>query len=177
MVSLQPFKFEDLWEINRININYWTETYSSLFYFDYCNKCPQVNYMISNNSDEKVGYIIGLKRNKNVVKGHVVALTISVDYRRLGLGYFLMEIFEKYFVEKHKSPCVGLYVRTTNVNAQNLYKKLGYFLYKIVTNYYSSVNEDGYDFRKRTIYDTENKYVKQLEEPVPASEAFSDDEE
>ena len=177
MVSIQPFKFEDLWSINRINIDYWTETFSTSFYLHYMNNAPEMNLMISNNSGEKCGYIIGAnKGKKESVRAHVIAVTVCEDSRRLGLATTLLNNVEKVCEDKYKGLCVGLYVRPYNYIAHKLYHKNGYLLYRRILEYYSSIGEDGFDMRKSTKWDVEGLYKKALEEPVTCSEAESEDE-
>ena len=177
MVSIQPFRFEDLWSINRVNIDQWTETFSTSFYLHYMNSAPQMNWMISNNSDEKVGYIIGAKKGKEGnMRGHVIALSVCLDGRRLGIGSTLMKNVENVCENKYKGLAVGLYVRPTNFHAQALYERLGYILYRRILKYYSTVDEDGFDMRKSLKWDKEKKFMVPLKEPVTCEEADSDDE-
>ncbi len=100
--------------------------------------------------------------------GHVTALSVAPDYRRLGLAAKLMsgleEISEKYSwtatrllvkKKKLKHHCalarrkqayfVDLFVRVSNTVAINMYKNLGYIIYRTVLEYYSgSPDEDAY---------------------------------
>ncbi|KAI5552781.1 n-alpha-acetyltransferase 20 family [Trichomonas vaginalis G3] len=178
MVSIQPFKFEDLWEVNRINIDDWTETFSTSFYLYYMNKAPSMNWMISNNSEEKVGYIIGsIKRHDNVCRTHVIAVTVAEDARRLGLATSLMNIVETTCENQYKGLCVGLYVRPTNYNAHELYKKMGYILYRRIIKYYETIGEDGWDMRKSLKWDKDKVFMKPIENPVTSEEAESDDDD
>lgn len=178
MVSLQPFKFEDLWEVNRINIDPWTETFSTSFYLYYMNKAPAMNWMISNNSNEKVGYIIGsTKRHEQNMRAHVIAVTVAEDARRLGLATTLMNIVETTCENQYKGLCVGLYVRPTNYHAHELYKKMGYILYRVISGYYTTIGEDGWDMRKSMKWDKDKKFMIPLDHPVPSEEAESDDDD
>lgn len=94
--------------------------------------------------------------------GHVTALTVSPDYRRLGLAAalmnFLEDVSEKYvkirihatflnmcsFFRK-RAYFVDLFVRVSNKVAINMYTNLGYIVYRTVLEYYSGdPDEDAY---------------------------------
>lgn len=96
--------------------------------------------------------------------GHVTALSVAPDYRRLGLAAKLMsgleEISEKYtflnmvlfilpnklcLFNRKKAYFVDLFVRVSNTVAINMYKNLGYIIYRTVLEYYSgNPDEDAY---------------------------------
>lgn len=95
--------------------------------------------------------------------GHVTALTVSPDYRRLGLAAtlmaFLEDVSEKYNIViintnifslihisyRKRAYFVDLFVRVSNQVAINMYKNLGYIVYRTVLEYYSGdPDEDAY---------------------------------
>lgn len=81
--------------------------------------------------------------------GHVTALTVAPEYRRLGLAKKLMFLLEEITDKIHKAYFVDLFVRVSNRIAIGMYEKLGYTIYRRVLNYYSGKNgEDGFDMRK-----------------------------
>uniref|UniRef100_A0A3B3TYE4 N-alpha-acetyltransferase 20 n=1 Tax=Poecilia latipinna TaxID=48699 RepID=A0A3B3TYE4_9TELE len=65
---------------------------------------------------------------------------------------------------------VDLFVRVSNQVAVNMYKRLGYSVYRTVIEYYSASNgepdEDAYDMRKALSRDTEKKSIIPLPHPV-----------
>jgi ribosomal-protein-alanine acetyltransferase len=74
--------------------------------------------------------------------GHVVALGVAPEHRRLGYGRRLMHEVEEGFLQRGVST-VRLEVRTSNVSAQRLYLDLGYKIVRRMTRYYTS-GDDGY---------------------------------
>jgi len=140
-------------------------------------KSPALNWIAENNSGTKVGYIIGSMKGKaEKSMGHVIALSICEDERRLGLGSQLMGILERVCDKKYKSYCTGLYVRPKNEVALNLYKKMGYIVYRVLLDYYSHPKEDGYDMRKSLSSDTQRINMIPVPDPVPYSNEDSDNE-
>jgi N-terminal acetyltransferase B complex catalytic subunit len=96
--------------------------------------------------------------------GHVTALTVSPDYRRLGLAAGLMKFLED-VSEKKRCFFVDLFVRVSNTVAINMYKNLGYIVYRTVLEYYSG-DEDAYDMRKALKRDVEKKSMIPQKHPV-----------
>lgn len=80
--------------------------------------------------------------------GHVTALTVAPDYRRLGIGQELMNHLEN-VSEAGDMNFVDLFVRESNSKACQMYKKMGYSTYRTITGYYTGSNpEDALDMRK-----------------------------
>lgn len=96
--------------------------------------------------------------------GHVTALTVSPDYRRLGLAATLMKFLED-VSEKKRCFFVDLFVRVSNTIAINMYHHLGYIVYRTVLEYYSG-DEDAYDMRKALKRDAERKSMIPQRIPV-----------
>ncbi|XP_054551975.1 N-alpha-acetyltransferase 20 isoform X3 [Talpa occidentalis] len=101
--------------------------------------------------------------------GHVTALSVAPEFRRLGLAAKLMELLEE-ISERKGGFFVDLFVRVSNQVAVNMYKQLGYSVYRTVIEYYSASNgepdEDAYDMRKALSRDTEKKSIIPLPHPV-----------
>lgn len=96
--------------------------------------------------------------------GHVTALTVSPDYRRLGLAATLMKFLED-VSEKKRCFFVDLFVRVSNQIAITMYQQLGYIIYRTVLEYYSG-DENAYDMRKALKRDVHKKSVVPLSNPV-----------
>ncbi|XP_010022487.1 PREDICTED: N-alpha-acetyltransferase 20 [Nestor notabilis] len=101
--------------------------------------------------------------------GHVTALSVAPEFRRLGLAAKLMELLEE-ISEKKGGFFVDLFVRVSNQVAVNMYKQLGYSVYRTVLEYYSASSgepdEDAYDMRKALSRDAEKKSIIPLPHPV-----------
>lgn len=68
--------------------------------------------------------------------GHVTALSVAPEYRRLNLAARLMDALEQ-VSEKHNAYFVDLFVRVSNKVAVDMYKRLGYSVFRRVLEYYS----------------------------------------
>lgn len=71
--------------------------------------------------------------------GHVTALTVAPEYRRLGLSRKFMAWLEKVSDENYRGVFIDLYVRCVNVAAVTMYERFGYSVYRRVKEYYSNM--------------------------------------
>ena len=91
-------------------------------------------------TDEMIAFVVGMIEPDST--GHVVALGVAPEHRRLGLGRHLMYEVEQGFLRRGVST-VRLEVRTSNAAAQRLYLNLGYKIVRRMPRYYTS-GDDGY---------------------------------
>ena len=116
-----------------------------------------------------MGYVMGKAEGSTYNDqwhGHVTALSVSPEFRRLGMGAALMKGLEE-ISEKKNCFFVDLFVRVSNTKAVEMYKKLGYIIYRTVIEYYSGdPDEDAYDMRKALTRDVHRKSVVPVKDPV-----------
>lgn len=81
-----------------------------------------------------------------------------------------MDYLEEVTYKRHNGWFVDLFVRPSNVIAVNMYKGLGYIVYRTVLGYYSggsdSTTEDAYDMRKAMPRDSKKETVVPLDKPI-----------
>ncbi|XP_011501781.1 PREDICTED: N-alpha-acetyltransferase 20 [Ceratosolen solmsi marchali] len=167
MSTLRPFTCDDLFKFNNVNLDPLTETYGLPFYMQYLAHWPEYIQLAESPSGEIMGYIIGKAEGVgDNWHGHVTALTVSPDYRRLGLAATLMKFLEE-ISEKNQAYFVDLFVRVSNKVAIQMYQQLGYIVYRTVLEYYSGdPDENAYDMRKALSKDIKKKSVIPLTHPV-----------
>lgn len=73
--------------------------------------------------------------------GHVTALTVAPEYRRLSLARKMMNMLEHVSDRRYEGFFVDLYVRCTNTVAIGMYESLGYSVYRRVREYYGSLGK------------------------------------
>lgn len=78
--------------------------------------------------------------------GHITALTVSPRARRLGHATALSTALER-SSDAAGAWFVDLFVRASNEIAKELYRKMGYSVYRRVVDYYND-GEDAFDMRK-----------------------------
>ena len=90
--------------------------------------------------------------------GHVTAVTVSPEFRRLGVAKKLMFYLEDVSTRIFNAYFVDLFVRVSNKLAQLMYGNLNYVVYRQVLEYYSG-EEDAYDMRKALPRDKKKQSV------------------
>lgn len=97
-----------------------------------------------------MGYVLGKAEGEGKLwHGHVSAVTVAPEYRRLGLAKTLMDYFEHLSIHVYNAFFVDLFVRQSNNLAIGMYEKFGYCTYRRVLGYYSGeLPEDALDMRK-----------------------------
>lgn len=169
MTSIRQFKLDDLLTFNKVNLDILTETYNFSFYLSYMAQWPESFIVAKSPSGNTMGYVLGKAEGEgNLWHGHVSAVTVAPEYRRLGLAATLMDTFESVCgVQGYNAYFVDLFVRASNHLAINMYKKFGYSTYRRVLNYYSGeLPEDALDMRKALPRDIHKESIIPLQHPV-----------
>ena len=101
--------------------------------------------------------------------GHVTAVTVAPEYRRLGIASKLMDFLESVSEHAYNAFFVDLFVRVSNNLALLMYTALGYTVYRQVLEYYSG-EEDAFDMRKALPRDKKKESVIPLPRPITPDE-------
>ncbi|ODV58518.1 peptide alpha-N-acetyltransferase complex B subunit NAT3 [Ascoidea rubescens DSM 1968] len=179
MTSINPFKATDLFDINPVNLDTLTENFPLYFYFQYLIEWPSLFFKseeIFNDNERTIsGYMMGKAEGSGMEwHSHITAVTVNPIYRRLSLASKLCVDLEDFTKSNpYNVYFIDLFVKVTNLLAQNLYEKLGYSVYRRVVGYYgSSVNDvknrndinddiDAYDMRKSLPRDAKKQCVRE----------------
>ncbi|CAE6426816.1 unnamed protein product [Rhizoctonia solani] len=151
MSVLRPFKATDLFKFNNINLDVWTETYSISFYLSYLAKWPELCAAEISPSGKMMGsrgpvVVIGKAEGVGIEwHGHVTAITVAPEYRRLSVARRMMDYLERISDQHYNGYFVDLYVRCSNHTAINMYEGMGYSVYRRVKKYYTSQLPDNED--------------------------------
>ncbi|KAH8255499.1 hypothetical protein KR038_004741 [Drosophila bunnanda] len=150
MTSLREMQFDDLFKFNSLVFDALTEVYSLTFFVEHLLKFPGLSQIAVAPGPEgrRMGYIFG-KENLTRTgdsQGHISALTVSAEYRRLGVATALMDYFYTDLALRGAS-CINLFMRCTNLVAYRLYCSLGYEHQRTVLDYYPEP-ENAFEMRK-----------------------------
>ena len=86
----------DLLKFNNVNLDPLTETYNMAFYTQYLAKWPEYCFNVTAAQGRPMGYILGKAEGLDEEwHGHVTAVTVPPEYRRLGVAAQLMEMLER----------------------------------------------------------------------------------
>jgi ribosomal-protein-alanine N-acetyltransferase len=143
-IHIRYFHPEDLQRVIFINRNCLPENYPGLFFMSIYESFPRA-FIVAEDIETNliIGYVMGrvergfssLKSYKLTKKGHIVSIAVMEEYRRKGIAQRLMEEALHGFREYEASESF-LEVRESNIEAVNLYEKLGYVKKKILPGYY-----------------------------------------
>ena len=86
----------DLLKFNNVNLDPLTETYNMAFYTQYLAKWPEYCFNVTAAQGRPMGYILGKAEGLDEEwHGHVTAVTVPPEYRRLGVAAQLMDMLER----------------------------------------------------------------------------------
>lgn len=158
MTSIVPFQVTDLFKLNPINLDRFTENFPATFYLQYLCEWPTLFIKtIEPKGTEWAcsGYMMGkVEGRKKENHSHVTAVTVSPTYRRLGLASQLCTQLEELTKSKpYDVYFVDLFVKVTNALAITLYEKLGYSVYRRVVGYYGREEVPIKKFTKKDLND------------------------
>ena len=150
MATLRPFTTDDLFRFSHVNLDVeFTETYGMNFYLKYLATWPRLVVAVDSPGGRLFAYLLGkVEGVDRLWHGHVTALTVAPEFRRLGTARALMGHLDEYSA---KANCyfVDLFVRVSNSAAVWFYHKLGYSVYREIEDYYSGLHpENAFDMRK-----------------------------
>lgn len=136
------------------------------FYLSYMLQWPEFQQTVTSPCGTVMAYIIGKSEGEDDQwHGHVSAVTVSPEYRRLGLASKLMNFLEDLWDNTYNCYFVDLFVRKTNTVAINMYRAAGYIVYRTIINYYGG-SEDAFDMRKSLSRDKDKRSMVPLPAPV-----------
>ncbi|KAF8582675.1 acyl-CoA N-acyltransferase [Ramaria rubella] len=143
MSVLRPFRATDLFQFNNVNLDILTETYSISFYLSYLSRWPDLCCLQQAANGRLMGYVLGKAEGQgNDWHGHVTALTVAPEYRRIYLGRNMMDLLERISDQVYHGFFVDLFVRHSNHKAVGMYEARGYSVYRRIKEYYGGTGPD-----------------------------------
>jgi ribosomal-protein-alanine N-acetyltransferase len=158
--KLRQFNPSDLEEVIRINRECLPENYTTLFFMNLFRRFPKT-FIVAENNGETVGYImcrietgipsfkiLGITR-----KGHIISIAVLPEHQKKGIGFALVQNAMQAMVGYKAKECY-LEVRTSNLPAIELYKKLEFEVMRTFRDYYAD-GEDAFVMARRLSSSTE----------------------
>lgn len=172
MSVIQPFEITDLYDLNNVNLDVLTENYPLEFYLEYLilwpnlffkgclpenmHATPESNASLLNRN---CGYMMAKTEGKgHEWHAHITAVTVAPEFRRVSMAMDLCSTLEAITNGiPYEVNFVDLFVKCNNSLAIDLYKKLGYSVYRRVVGYYNS-QDDGYPLSLKKIHDDKDAF-------------------
>ena len=132
---------EDIVHINRVCL---PENYSVAHFIELIKSWKNTSCVAELNN-KVIGYILmriegGTStpwKPRSKKKGHIISVAVLPEARRRGIGIQMMEFVMAAGKELELLTEITLEVRQSNLGAINLYRKLHFVSYKIISGYYS----------------------------------------
>ncbi len=141
--TLRRFEPIDLERVIRINRVCLPENYTTFFFMNLYKRFPET-FIVAEEDGTVNGYImcrietgipsfklLGIAR-----KGHVISIAVLPEHQKEGIGYALMREAMNAMVNYKAKECY-LEVRSNNVPAVNLYRKMGFEIVRTISGYYA----------------------------------------
>ncbi len=146
---LRQFKPSDLDRVIRINRECLPENYTTLFFMNLFRRFPKT-FIVAESNGETVGYIMcrietGIPSFRILgitKKGHIISIAVLPNHQKKGLGFLLVQEAMQSMLSYNAKECY-LEVRTSNLPAIELYKKLGFEVTRTIRDYYAD-GEDAF---------------------------------
>lgn len=140
--TIRRCTFDDLGSVININLKTLPEHYTDYFFESLLREIPEA-FLVAESNGVVVGYIMcklefgfsNFRKLGFVKKGHVVSVAILPEHRGKRIGEALM-IEGINGVSSRKGDEIYLEVRTSNIPAISLYKKLGFQIKSVLRTYY-----------------------------------------
>ncbi|XP_016972301.2 N-alpha-acetyltransferase 20 [Drosophila rhopaloa] len=168
MTSPRVFALEDLFKFNHIVLDPLVEVYSLPFLLPKILEYPELVLAVDAPGGRLIGFILGRRivdakesigdgKDQSWSNGHISALAVAHDYRKLGLATRLLTTLRD-MMDRKGDWYVDLFVRGKNEKAISLYESLGYVKYRWMPQFYA--NDHGYDMRLPLARDVERKSLE-----------------
>ena len=105
------------------------------------NGTKPILYLVAEHEGEIIGFI-GVRFENG--DGHITNVAIVKAYQNLGLGHYFFREAEK-VARQNDYESLSLDVRNSNLDAQRLYRRLGFVTQRVKPDYYRNNNEDALD--------------------------------
>ena len=142
--KIREFKEEDLKRVMEINLKCLPENYPDFFFLGIHYKFPKSFLVVENTkTGEVAGYVMfraekgvsnwGLKWCK---KAHLVSIAVMPEHRRNKIGLVMLVKGLENQKKHYETREAMLEVRISNIEAIEMYKKLGFIIKKNLKGYY-----------------------------------------
>jgi ribosomal-protein-alanine N-acetyltransferase len=134
---IKPLTMKQLPEVLRLNIrcfrngdNYTKHTFNYLL-----NDPRTLSYRMVSDSGDMAAFAFVMLNDRN--SAHLTTIGVAPEHRRRGLATQLLDHIETTLKAKEVGT-IMLEVRVGNIEAQQLYRRLGYFVVQRISRYYNN---------------------------------------
>jgi ribosomal-protein-alanine N-acetyltransferase len=144
-IVIRPMEIDDLKKVLEIEKQSFSIPWTYDLFFSELTRNKYARYFILEKANEVIGYF-GLWHK--VSRFHITNIAIIEKLRRKGYGRKLLKFIEK-IAATHRIKKISLEVRKSNRIAQDMYRKYGYKVIRVLENYYQEEKEDALVMEKK----------------------------
>jgi len=144
-IVIRPMEINDLEKVLEIEKQSFPVPWTQDLFFSELTRNRYARYFVLEKDNEVAGYL-GLWHKGSSF--HITNIAITEKLRRKGYGKKFLKFIEKiaaiYGIKK-----ISLEVRRSNCIAQDMYRKYGYKVMRVLRNYYQEEREDALVMEKK----------------------------
>lgn len=137
-IVIKPMEIDDLKKVLEIEKQSFSIPWTYDLFFGELTLNRYASYFILEKDNEVIGYF-GLWHKGS--RFHITNIAIIKKLRRKGYGRKLLKFIEK-IAATHRIKKISLEVRRSNRIAQDMYKKYGYKVIRVLENYYKEEEKE-----------------------------------
>jgi ribosomal-protein-alanine N-acetyltransferase len=146
-IVIRPMEIDDLKKVLEIEKQSFPLPWTQDLFFSELTRNRYARYFVLEKDKGVIGYL-GLWHKASSF--HITNIAITEKLRRKGYGEKLLKFIEKIAVI-HRIKKISLEVRRSNCIAQDIYRKYGYKVVRVLRNYYQEEREDALVMEKKFI--------------------------
>ena len=144
-IVIRLMEIDDLKKVLEIEEQSFPVPWTHGLFFSELTRNRYARYFVLDKDNEVVGYL-GLWHKGSSF--HITNIAITEILRRKGYGRKLLKFVEK-IADIHKIKKISLEVGSSNRIAQDMYRKYGYKVIRVLRNYYQEEKEDALIMEKK----------------------------
>ena len=144
-IVIRLMEIDDLKKVLEIEKQSFSVPWTYDLFFSELTRNRYARYFILEKDNEVVGYL-GLWHKGSSF--HITNIAIAENLRRKGYGEKFLKFIEK-IAATYRIKKISLEVRRSNCIAQDMYRKYGYKVIRVLKNYYQEEKEDALVMEKK----------------------------
>jgi ribosomal-protein-alanine N-acetyltransferase len=144
-IVIRPMEIDDLKKVLEIEEQSFPVPWTHGLFFSELTRNRYARYFVLEKANEVVGYLGLWHKGSNF---HITNIAIIEKLRREGYGEKFLKFIEK-IAATYRIKKISLEVRRSNCIAQDMYRKYGYKVMRVLRNYYQEEKEDALIMEKK----------------------------
>jgi ribosomal-protein-alanine N-acetyltransferase len=144
-IVIRPMEINDLKKVLEIEKQSFSVPWIYDLFFSELTRNRYARYFVLEKDKEIIGYLGFWHKEASF---HITNIAITEKFRRKGYGRKLLNFIEK-IATTYRIKKISLEVRRSNCIAQDMYRKYGYKVIRVLKNYYQEEKEDALVMEKK----------------------------